>query len=57
MDDGVTVPNVPINMTRSTTGDELAGLIANAIQSLPPIPGLSLNDLQVIPGRSIGRWW
>ncbi len=57
MDDGVTVPNVPINVTRSTTGDELAGLIANAIQGLPPIAGLSLNDLQVIPGGLlVDRW-
>ncbi|MGI9471938.1 MAG: GEVED domain-containing protein, partial [Rubripirellula sp.] len=50
MDDGVTVPNVPVNINRATTADELAGLVSNAIKSLPPIAGLSPNDLQVIPG-------
>jgi hypothetical protein len=48
--DGVTSPNAPVNITRTTTADEFAGLIANAIQSQPPIAGLSPNDLQVISG-------
>ncbi|MEM1067637.1 MAG: Ig-like domain-containing protein [Planctomycetota bacterium] len=50
MDDGVNAPNIEIPITRSTTADELAGRIENAIQSSGEIAGLSPNDLQVIDG-------
>ncbi len=49
MDDGVTDPNVPINITRATTSDELTALIANLLQG-SSIPGLNANDIQTIPG-------
>ncbi len=49
--DGVSaIGNVPVNITRATTADELAGRIANAIQALPPISGLPLNDVRPIDG-------
>lgn len=49
MNDGVTDPNVPININRLTTADELAALIANELQGTN-IPGLDPNDVQVISG-------
>ncbi len=49
MDDGVGDAHVPINITRLTTADELAGLIANQLQG-QEIAGLDPNDVQVIPG-------
>ncbi|MDF1840178.1 MAG: tandem-95 repeat protein [Rubripirellula sp.] len=50
IDDGVTAPNTAININRSTTADELAGRIGNAIQAAGNIAGLDPNDLQVIDG-------
>ena len=48
--DGVTGSNVPINVTRGTTGDDFAALIANAIQGLNTLEGLNAADVEVIEG-------
>ncbi len=48
-DDGVIDPNVPININRTTTADELSALIANLLQG-SSIAGLNPNDVQTIPG-------
>ncbi len=47
---GVTSGHAPIEITRLTTADELAGLVSNSILGLPPISGLKAEDIQVIPG-------
>lgn len=52
MDDGVTDPNIPINLTRSTTADEFAGLVATAIQG-QSISGLNANEIQPIDGGTL----
>ncbi len=49
MNDGVTNPNIPVNINRATTADELAALITSAIRG-QSISGLDPNDVQVIPG-------
>lgn len=49
----VTQPNVPINITRTTSADELAGQIANAIVGLPPIAGLPTSNVQPIAGGTV----
>ncbi|MEO1528096.1 MAG: tandem-95 repeat protein [Planctomycetota bacterium] len=49
LDDGVDPNNIPINLSRTTTGEELAGLVANAIR-IPTIAGLSPNEVSVVPG-------
>ncbi|MEL6106560.1 MAG: Ig-like domain-containing protein [Planctomycetota bacterium] len=49
LDDGVDANNIPIDLTRLTTGEELAGLVANAIR-IPTIAGLSPNEISVVPG-------
>ena len=49
MDDGVDPNNIPIDLARTTTGEELAGLVANAIR-IPTIAGLSPNEVRVVPG-------
>ncbi|MFK8112174.1 MAG: Ig-like domain-containing protein [Rubripirellula sp.] len=46
----VLASNVPVNVTRLTTGSEFASLVSNAIQSQLPIDGISQNDLRVING-------
>ena len=48
--DGVTAPNIPIDVTRATTGDEFAALVANGIQGLNPVAGLNPADVEVING-------
>ncbi len=48
--DGVTAPNVPINVTRGTTGNDFAALVANALQGLNTIDGLKQSDIEVIDG-------
>ncbi|MGI9467590.1 MAG: tandem-95 repeat protein [Rubripirellula sp.] len=48
--DGVTAPNVPINVTRGTTGNDFAALVANALQGLSTIDGLNQADIEVIDG-------
>ncbi|TWU47287.1 hypothetical protein Poly51_50860 [Rubripirellula tenax] len=51
VNDGVTaITNVPVNIDRTTTADELAGRIANAIRALPPIAGLPLDDVNPVAG-------
>ena len=51
--DGVTAPNIPIDLTRATTGDEFAALVANGIQGLNPIAGLNPADVEVINGGAL----
>ena len=48
--DPVTAPHIGIDVTRATTGDDFAALIANAIQSLTPVSGLNPTDVEVISG-------
>ena len=48
--DPVTAPHIGIDVTRATTGDDFAALIANAIQSLTPVSGLNPTDIEVISG-------
>ena len=48
--DGVTDPNVAINVTRGTTGDDFAAVVANAIQGLSTVHGLNTADIVVING-------
>ena len=48
--DGVTAPNVPINVTRGTTGNAFAGLVENALQGLTTVDGLNQADIEVIDG-------
>ncbi|MGB7329055.1 MAG: tandem-95 repeat protein [Rubripirellula sp.] len=50
INDMVGLDHVPINLNRATTADELAGLISNAIRTLPPITGLPLNGVGPIAG-------
>ena len=52
MDDGVTDPNVPINITRSITADEFTGRVATAIQG-QSIAGLNANEIQPISGGTL----
>lgn len=57
IDDGVTSPNIPINITRDATGDELAAIVAQAIgQELQvrPIDGLPIDDVRAV-GQGILR--
>jgi len=49
MDDGVTDPNVPVNVNRATTANEFAALVSSAIRS-QVISGLNPNDVQVVDG-------
>ena len=49
IDDGVTDPNIPINIDRAMTADEFAALISSGIRS-QVISGLNPNDVQVIAG-------
>jgi hypothetical protein len=51
--DGVTAPNIAIDLTRATTGDDFAALVANAIQGLNPIAGLNPADVEVINGGAL----
>ena len=48
--DGVTAPNIAIDLTRATTGDDFAALVANAIQGLNPVAGLNPADVEVLSG-------
>jgi hypothetical protein len=48
--DGVTAPNIAIDLNRATTGDDFAALVANAIQGLNPIAGLDPAMVEVISG-------
>ena len=58
IDDGVTDQNIPINITRTTTADELAGSIVELLTDNPldnsdpffPIRGVTENDVLAIPG-------
>ncbi len=49
VDDGVTAPNLPININRSTTSDELTDLLETVLKNLD-VAGLNRNDIQAIPG-------
>ncbi len=42
--------NIPVTSNRTTTANELAALITNAIQGLPPIAGLPIGDVQPVDG-------
>ncbi len=58
IDDGVTVPNIPVNITRLTTGAELATMIVAAIRStaeggVDSISGLDSSALTIINGNQI----
>ncbi|TWU25140.1 hypothetical protein Pla52o_14380 [Novipirellula galeiformis] len=58
IDDGVTAPNIPVNITRSTTASELADLILAAIQStrqagVDTIAGLDTSQVSVINGTLV----
>ena len=48
--DGVTAPNIAIDLNRATTGDDFAALVANAIQGLNPVAGLNPAEVEVISG-------
>ncbi len=48
--DGVTAPNIAIDLNRATTGDDFAALVANAIQGLSPVAGLDPAMVEVIDG-------
>ncbi len=48
--DGVTSPNIAIDLNRATTGDDFAALVANAIQGLSPVAGLDPAMVEVIDG-------
>lgn len=58
IDDGVTVPNIPVNITRLTTADELAAKIVAAIKStkvngVDRIVGLDTDQVTVIDGSQV----
>ncbi|WP_345683058.1 tandem-95 repeat protein [Novipirellula caenicola] len=58
IDDGVTVPNIPVNITRLTTASELAEKIVAAIQStkvngVDRIVGLDTDQVTVIDGSQV----
>ncbi len=50
VDPSVTAPNVPVDITRATTANELAGQISNVLLGLPPIAGLTPDDVRVVNG-------
>ena len=49
MDDGVLPGNIPIPLTRASTANEIATLIASELQGTP-ISGLNPNEVQVVDG-------
>lgn len=49
IDDGVTAGNIPLNITRDLTGDELAELLATAVRS-ESIAGLDVDGIRTVGG-------
>ena len=61
MNDGVTDPNIPLNLTRDITADEFTALLVAELlddpndpnDSFVSIPGLMPNSIQAIPGGTL----